>query len=255
MTRYLHLEHDNLYQHYSKIGKQLAELSRLPDKKNVLDKNKWALITNEGVWKLPIPKQYGGIGLSWKESIIAIAGLASSYQDNKFLSSIITQFSILYLIAHHGKEIYKKLYLSCLMQGKISFILKAGSENNLIKLNKIPSISNNDGIANFIIYIASHSKSKIEFYTIHDNKKKTFISTSKGAIAFCDFINFERLLYGYLAISLLRPLIDQFNETPKNLSRITEEFFEIVKGRMIDSLRISRKIINKSIAQLNNVVV
>lgn len=117
MMRYWNVEQENLYKQYAQLGKILFENSK--NKNKFLFSNKWDLITKEGIWKLPISKQYGGMDLSWQEAAIAINGLMSISQDYEFIPFIIEQFTTIYFVSKYTNLIHKKLYLARLIKGEI----------------------------------------------------------------------------------------------------------------------------------------
>lgn len=79
----------------------------------------WNQITKEGIWKIPVPEEYGGLGMSWWEFSAALEGLASRSTDLGFLLSIIAHIGCLRVLLLHGTEEQKHYYLNELMNGKI----------------------------------------------------------------------------------------------------------------------------------------
>ncbi|NMH68980.1 acyl-CoA/acyl-ACP dehydrogenase [Bacillus sp. RO3] len=87
--------------------------------RNQFDGESWEVITNEGIWKYPVPEKYGGFGKSWWEFAAALEGLASTSKDLGFLLSMIAHIGCLRVLMKHGTEEQKHYYLDLLMNGKV----------------------------------------------------------------------------------------------------------------------------------------
>lgn len=86
---------------------------------NNFDFEAWKAISDEGIWKYPVPEEYGGYGNTWWEFAAALEGLASKSNDLGFLLSIIAHIGCLRVLLIHGSESQKQKYLKLLMEGKI----------------------------------------------------------------------------------------------------------------------------------------
>ena len=134
MMRHRTVDQENLYQQYTQLGKRFSEFSIT---QHILSfDRKWELITQEGIWKLPISKQYGGMDLSWQESIIAINGLMNASNDYEFFPFIVNQFSTIYLMLQNATLSQKKLYFPRLIKGELidEAFIGLKNKNNLIDL-------------------------------------------------------------------------------------------------------------------------
>lgn len=118
MTRCWNVEQKTLYKNYIKIGKKIAVYSLSQQEDTLSNQYAWELITREGIWKLPLHNQSNSACLIWDECIIALEGLISTYQNKKFFTSIVEQFSILYLTFQYGTKSQKKSYLPRIIQGE-----------------------------------------------------------------------------------------------------------------------------------------
>src|SRR5258708_2564795 len=130
MMRHWNENQENLYQKYAQLGKMFIENSK--NKKEFSFHTKWELITQEGIWKLPVSHQYGGMDLSWQEGIIAVNGLMSITKDYELLPFIIKQFTTIYLALRHSSLTDKKIYLPRLISGELvdeSFFIKSDNKN------------------------------------------------------------------------------------------------------------------------------
>ncbi|KAA0563504.1 acyl-CoA dehydrogenase [Bacillus sp. CH30_1T] len=87
--------------------------------RNQFDDEAWEVVTNEGIWKYPVPEKYGGYGKSWWEFTAALEGLASTTKDLGFLLSMIAHIGCLRVLMKHGTEEQKHYYLDLLMNGKV----------------------------------------------------------------------------------------------------------------------------------------
>src|SRR3990167_9072429 len=102
MMRCLSKDQKNLYQQYSRLSEEAIKVSKLYQENKSSSEDIWKLISKEGIWGLPIPRQYGGHGLSWQDCVVALDGFFSNYSDIKFLTLFMSQISALYLILQHG---------------------------------------------------------------------------------------------------------------------------------------------------------
>ena len=144
MTHHRIIKQEDLHQHYAELGKQIADFSvnqteATEAEEKLLSKESWGCVTQEGFWKLPVPKQYGGVGLNWHDYIIAVEGLISTYSNLEFISALVTQISTIYLVLKYSIDGEKKSRLQPLMQGDnpnlnkpedISKFLSVKSSNN-----------------------------------------------------------------------------------------------------------------------------
>jgi hypothetical protein len=217
MMRCLSLDQKNLYQQYSILGEGIAKVSTL--EKKFINESIWQAISKEGIWSLPIARQYGGCGLSWQDCLVALDGFFSNYSNIEFLTLLISQISSLYLISQYGTELIKKIYLPRLIHGEMACLLISKHIHTFlaydaylsIRENQIASIRNNKILIHaekinddIVFYIKENQIEKISAITnkpirsilLEENK---FIAKEIGLSALCDLINFERIFYGTLA--------------------------------------------------------
>lgn len=112
MVRHGIVKQESIYQTYLLLAKKFVETTT-----HANDNANWQLISNEGLWKLPVSKQYGGAGLSWDECVVAIRALMKNFRHAEFISSIISHLAVIYLLLQYGTEAQKNQYLSQIMQG------------------------------------------------------------------------------------------------------------------------------------------
>jgi hypothetical protein len=191
MMRHWTARQENIYRKYVKLGKKITQT--LNNQKGQSDNHylSWAIITDEGIWRLPIAKKYGGVGLSWDESVIAIEGLAVTYRNHKFISSLITHLSALYLLLQYGSQTQKNLYLAKLMQG--------------------------NGIT---IYINDSSKNLSNKLILEVDNKKINLTINKESTMFYEFVNFKKLVFGILISQAAFKMIEGYRESFSNINSI-----------------------------------
>lgn len=219
MMRYLSLEQQDLYHQYSQFGKQLADIELCS--REIDHSNAWNLIAAEGIWSLPLEKKFGGKGLSWKESIIALDAILTNYPNVELLCLLLSQIKIIYLISQYGKDIIKKLYLPRLIKGEVGILSISKSIDNLSHQNtyfkksiKQSFYSHKNAISinliknkNDIIFMIFDKNSSLMFSDLKKpitNSKSKFTLKEKWISILCDLINFERLVYGVLSASLVK---------------------------------------------------
>ncbi len=216
MMRYLSKDQKNLYQQYSRLSEEAIKVSKLHQENKSSNENIWKLISKEGIWRLPIPRQYGGHGLSWQDCVVALDGFFSNYSDIKCFTLFMSQVSSLYLVSQYGTESVKTRYLPRLIQGEMACLVISECIQKLLHQKSYLDKNRNQILymnSNKILIHAEKNEDDIVFYIsekksctssvvinksilIEDNK---FIAKDVGLSALCDLINFERLFYGILA--------------------------------------------------------
>jgi hypothetical protein len=193
MMRHWNVKQERIYQAYKQLGKQLKKT----DYKNL----NWELITREGIWKLPIPKKYSGAGFSWDDCVFAVKGLVNTCRDEKFFSSLISQFSVLYLLLQYGTETQKIICIPKLVLGETATV-------NIIDNN-----------------VSSYHELNI---TISKDLNLSFL-IPKNSSMFNDFINFKKLFYGILAAEFAFYVVDDCKEILNKSS--PTDFGESIKNK------------------------
>ncbi|MBV9576040.1 MAG: acyl-CoA dehydrogenase family protein, partial [Gammaproteobacteria bacterium] len=173
-------------------------------------RNIWEVISNEGIWSLPIAKQYGGAGIGWEESLIAMDGFLHQHFDIQLVALFISQISSLYFISRYGTEDIKNCYLPRLIRGEIATLHVAQQVHPLLfqHFNKRENAISNLRINKIKIFLQKDNKD-INFYIsetslrkmvnlIDKSTKIILVDNNKdvGIDAVCDIVNFERLVYG-----------------------------------------------------------
>lgn len=265
MMRYQDFEEENLYKQYANLGKKIARYASCKHNQIWSIERIWELIAKEGIWELSIQNK-NHTDLNWNKYTIALVGLASTYPNLELISLLINHISIIYLILYYGTERHKKQYLSRLIQGKFACLLisqsvkkKSYHECQLNNYrNKILNIENVE-----IIIHANSVDNKIEF-DIHDKKsnfiytkkmngyqffdKDKFISAEKGITALGDIVNFERLLYGFLAAHFALSILGEVKKILRQCTiPLTDQIIQRVYKETGDNLRMSQQVFYSSL--------
>lgn len=222
--RHWNLKQENIFQAYVQLGKKILHQVEMQHENTISQNRNWELITSEGIWKLPITKQYGGAGFSWDECVIAVEGLIKTYQDQEFFSSIISHLALLYILLQYGTETQKNMYLPLLMQGAIGIVCVEDEWTS--SLNNLNITVLKDITISFSI------------------KKNTYILN--------DFKNFKRLFYGMLAAESAYYIVDDC----KNILRKSQsQILDIsIRSKCKDAERNIHKSMHKFNLLLTNLV-
>ena len=216
MMRCFNMEQKGLYQKYSNLSKEIAGLSKVIQTKNSLKRDIWKLISDEGIWRLPIKEQYGGQGLNWQDYAAALSGLFAHYHNDEMILLLMSQSSVLYLILRYADETTKIHYLSPLIKGEMASLLVHSSIYelfpNILQLNKKDDVisCHKSSICIHVERLAGNisfyvRKNKIDRSLIaklphsFSIKKNKLIPDEDGIAVLSDLINFQRLFYSILA--------------------------------------------------------
>jgi len=108
-----------LREQYAGFGRKIAERAQLCYDNAQFDHESWHDLAQLGLWRLPVPEEYDGIGMSWWEFAAALEGLATTAKDLGFLLSIIAHVGSIRVLMHYGSEHQKNTFLPLLMQGAV----------------------------------------------------------------------------------------------------------------------------------------
>jgi isovaleryl-CoA dehydrogenase len=84
-----------------------------------LDHESWTDLAAEGVWRLPVPRRWGGFGGTWWEFTAAFEGVAQGGRDLGFTLSMVAQAGLIRTLLRHGSEEQLDLYLPGLLDGAV----------------------------------------------------------------------------------------------------------------------------------------
>lgn len=229
MMRCLNTDQNKLYQQYSELSEELAEVASPYRNEQSLNKCIWNILSNVGFWRLSISKEHGGEGLSWQDCIVALNGFFNHYSDINFLATLMSQLSSLYLITRYGTESIKRRFLPRIIRGEMANLSISHQIHQLLNHHSLLSQKNKFHTEenNKILIHAEKVKEDIVFYitekklcatTDSDKSKKTilmeenvFIPKEIGRSALCDLLNFERLLYGLISKNYLNKIKNKYS--------------------------------------------
>lgn len=112
-------------EHERKLRDQFAELgaqikaTRERTGVTGFDAAGWREVTKAGLWKFPIPREYGGRGGSWWDFLAAFEGLSVTVGDLGFLLSIIAHVGCVRVLMQYGTREQKARFIPMLTEGAI----------------------------------------------------------------------------------------------------------------------------------------
>ncbi|MGZ4110902.1 MAG: acyl-CoA dehydrogenase family protein [Tumebacillaceae bacterium] len=108
-----------LHQKFAEFGKTIAESTAASYANHQFDNDSWQKVADLGLWRLPIPVEYGGLGQTWWEFAAAIEGLGTTCNDLGLLLSMIAHIGCIRVLLNHGTEEQRHKFLPPLMSGAV----------------------------------------------------------------------------------------------------------------------------------------
>lgn len=99
-----------LYQEYEALGQTFL-------KEEVSFEMAWKRLTQNGIWRIPLSDQEGGLGFSWVEWLSALQQLIISYHDINFCEALMQHAVVFYTLMRLSDPSQKKQYLPLLIKG------------------------------------------------------------------------------------------------------------------------------------------
>jgi isovaleryl-CoA dehydrogenase len=84
-----------------------------------LDHESWAELAAEGVWRLPVPRRWGGLGGTWWDFTAAFEGIAQGGRDLGFNLSMVAQAGLIRTLLRYGTDQQRDRYLPQLLAGAV----------------------------------------------------------------------------------------------------------------------------------------
>lgn len=109
-----------LYAQFARLGCSVAQSVDGHDSNSSFDYESWRLITDAGLWRIPVPQELGGYGQTWQDCVAAIEGLATTADDLGFMISILGHIGSLRVILEEGTNQQIARWLEPLMQGAVA---------------------------------------------------------------------------------------------------------------------------------------
>lgn len=113
------VQQQELRTRYANVGTFLRERASRTTADNEFNIQGWMELSNEGLWRLPVPDQYGGLDGTWWDLAAALEGLASTVGDLGFLLSIIAHVGCIRALLLYGSELQKARFLPDLLNSGI----------------------------------------------------------------------------------------------------------------------------------------
>jgi isovaleryl-CoA dehydrogenase len=89
------------------------------DRDGDFDLDLWKSQAELGLWRLPVPRQDGGLGGSWWDFLAAFEGLAAGADDFGFLMSTIAHAGLIRVLLAHGTAGQRARFLPGLLGGQV----------------------------------------------------------------------------------------------------------------------------------------
>lgn len=119
MSSVLSCGNRSLTAQYAELGRGIEQRVPKHDAKAQLDAENWKAVSDAGLWRLAVPRDFGGLGASWADFAAALDGLASTAGDLGFLISTLGHIGSLRVLINEGNSRQKERWLEPLMRGDI----------------------------------------------------------------------------------------------------------------------------------------
>ena len=102
------------------VGNTIAAGALENDRCARLDTDAWGALASLNIWRVPVSKEYGGLGGTWKDCIECIDTVARTCQDTGFLITVLGHIGSIKLLVDHGSCQQKNRWLPRLLAGEIA---------------------------------------------------------------------------------------------------------------------------------------
>lgn len=109
----------DLYQQFAEFGRAVARNAALHDRERSFDRAAWDTISRAGLWRIPVPREEGGLGGSWADCAAAMEGVASTAGDLGFLITMLGHVGSLRVLLEEGTSQQKARWLPQIMAGEV----------------------------------------------------------------------------------------------------------------------------------------
>ncbi|GGX65267.1 acyl-CoA dehydrogenase [Tateyamaria omphalii] len=110
---------EELFNTYATLGRSVAKAATQNDADATLDHDSWQTISDEGIWRIAVPTELGGLGGSWKDVIAALEGLSTTAEDLGFLVTTLGHLGSIKVLLDEGTPRQKARWLPRLLEGVI----------------------------------------------------------------------------------------------------------------------------------------
>lgn len=105
---------------FAGLGHEVAERAITLRQSGGFDRVSWEAVSAEGLWRLPVATEYGGLGRSWWEFAAGLEGLSCTARDLGFLLSAIAHAGAIRVISEFGTADQKANFLPRLLRGEVA---------------------------------------------------------------------------------------------------------------------------------------
>ncbi|QWG81530.1 MULTISPECIES: acyl-CoA dehydrogenase family protein [Bacillus cereus group] len=106
-------------ENFKNLGTLISEKTEENYWNHQFDLDSWKKVSDAGLWRIPVPVEYGGSGQSWWEFAAALEGLSKTAKDFGFLLSTIAHIGCIRVLLNYGTEEQKKIFLPKLMNHSV----------------------------------------------------------------------------------------------------------------------------------------
>ena len=110
---------ENLFKKYAELGKGVARSANKNDAAATLDEDSWKAVSHEGIWRIAVPIEHGGLGGTWIDAIAALEGLSTTAEDLGFLVTTLGHLGSIKVLLDEGTPRQKARWLPRLLDGVI----------------------------------------------------------------------------------------------------------------------------------------
>lgn len=130
---------EQLLNTYTELGRSVAKSARCNDADATLDHVSWRKISEEGIWRIAVPKELGGFGGTWTDAIAALEGLSTTAEDLGFLVTTLGHLGSIKVLLDEGTPRQRERWLPRLLEGVIGVTAmteqSGGSDLSRMKLS------------------------------------------------------------------------------------------------------------------------
>lgn len=109
-----------LADHYEQLAREhVAPRSEWHYEREQLDRQAWQALAEDGLWRIPVPEELGGDGLTWWDFCAALEGVTRGSRDLGFCLSLIAHAGFLRSLVLFGGEYHHRVALPKMMSGSI----------------------------------------------------------------------------------------------------------------------------------------
>jgi len=106
--------------HYEQLAReQIAPRSDWHYDRGQLDRTAWRALADDGLWRVPVPKDLGGDGLSWWDFCASLEGIVRGGMDLGFCLSLIAHAGFVRSVVEFGGDYHHRVALPELMSGAV----------------------------------------------------------------------------------------------------------------------------------------